>query len=256
MQDLPLHPGSPVGTSGARGRRVELTRRLERLQGFRREQPSAVQTAWDRRMIEAVYETLRLTGHPCELAEIERSAGNLEGGGGGDPEIRAQFHALRGILEHASAHKPLDLRLIVDTHRRSSPELPAGFRQVEVPPQFKVARRSPPEQIGERLQNLLGWLYGESGGDMGPAEAAALFFARFLEIAPFERRNFRTAHLLVNAFPLAAGFPPICLERDAAEEVRREVNQAMEFDTAALVARFEMAIDASMSECERLLGLV
>ena len=71
-------------------------------------------------------------------------------GGGGVPEVRAQFLALRGITEHARAKRPMDLRLIVETHRRSSPDQAAGFRTEEIAPQFKTARESKASQIGER----------------------------------------------------------------------------------------------------------
>lgn len=255
MQDLPVYPDRSVGASGGRARQAALAQRLGRLKALRKDQPSAVQTAYERRTIECVYETLRLTGAAYERSDIERSAGNLEGGGGGTPEIRAQFHALREIVDHSRGARAMDLRLIVETHQRSNPELASGFRSAEIDPQFRHARKSPAAQIGERLQNLLGWMHGQSGQEMPVAEKSALFFARFVEVAPFERRNFRTAHLLVNIFPLAAGFPMIALKRDDAEPIRQEIEQAMQFDTAALVARFDEAIDISVGDCERLLGL-
>ena len=85
---------------------------------------------------------------------------------------------------------------------------------------------------------------------MFPAERMALWFARFVEIAPFPTGNFRTAHLRSSFFARTAGYPPVTLERNDAEALRDEVERAIAFDTAPLVSRFSEAISRSLRICE------
>ena len=62
---------------------------------------------------------------------------------------------------------------------------------MQIEPQFQGAGLSPPQTVALRLGNLLEWVSGASGRDLETAPRAALFFARFLEISPFERAKLR-----------------------------------------------------------------
>ena len=104
-------------------------------------------------------------------------------------------------------------------------------------------RRTIPLRFGE----LLGWVSGESGRDLDTPPRAALFFARFLEISPFRRGNFRVAHLMLSFFALADGHPPIWFEVGDAAGIREDVSRAFRFDTGPLTARIERALDLSLT---------
>jgi hypothetical protein len=79
----------------------------------------------------------------------------------------------------------------------------------------------------------------------------SLWFARFVEIAPFEHGNFRTAHLVTSFFAVSGGFPPISLAFADAGTVRTEIERAIRFDTVALVERFSGALSRALRECEK-----
>lgn len=251
MQDLPIYPERSAQVADA------LERRRTRLADVRNRHHSAYQTAMERCLIATVHETLGLTGDPFEMREIERSAGNLDGGGGGEAVIRGQIQALRRVEAEARSRPKasMGLQLVTEVQRLCNPEATGAFRTDDAPKQFASARKSPPAQIGARLTNLFEWLASQTGQDMKTADRCALFFARYLEIAPFDRRNFRSAHLLMNFFPLASGYPMICLRLEDAAAIREEVERAMQFDTESLVRRFEGAIGRALDECEGLLGV-
>jgi hypothetical protein len=173
---------------------------------------------------------------------------------GEGPLFDGALEALALIESKASSGKELDLGLIREVHRLSSPPSGGEIRTSDLSPQFRNARVLSPRFIESRLQNLLDWLHGDSGRGMFPAERMALWFPRFLEIAPFERGNFRTAHLFLSFFSCADGYPPVSLKFEEAEAVRGEVERAFLFDTGPLVQRFSSALGRSLGAIEALEG--
>ena len=228
MPDLPIHPQrreSPGYT---------LDRRLAKLHEAPRE---AYAPQLESLRLDCARETLRLTG-AAEEAEDETLIG-------------LQLRAIAAI-EAASgeASTPTSV-LIRQVHELANPGADGALRTLELPPQFANARASDPRFIGAKLDNLIDWLASETGSAMFPAERMALWFGRFLDIAPFTRGNFRTAHLFLNHFAAHAGYPLMTLTLDEAEPVRREVERALMFDTAPLVDRFTEALSRSLARCER-----
>jgi hypothetical protein len=231
MPELPIHPDGGREAPG-----YALERRLTRLEGLL---PAARRRTAHRGLRESsVLETLRLTG--ADAAEKDRESLLFDGA----------LEALALIETTASSGKELDLGLIREVHRLSSPPSGGEIRTRDLAPQFQNARILSPRFIESRLQNLLDWLHGDSGRGMFPAERMALWFPRFIEIAPFERGNFRTAHLFLSFFSCADGYPPVSLKFEEAEAVRGEVERAFLFDTGPLVQRFSSALGRAIEALE------
>ncbi len=229
MPDLPIYPEKREAPGYA------LERRLSRLH---ESSSDSYSSALDTLRNQCANETLRLSGAPNESEKNEL--------------VEAQQAAL-ALIEKAAAkasEPDLDLDLVREVHRIANPGSDGTFRDGDIAPQFKNARPSPARFIEAKLDNLLQWLSTESGRDMFPAARMALWFARFVEIAPFEHGNFRTAHLLTNFFAATAGFPPVTLSLEDAESIRNEVERAIEFDTAPLVERFSRALENALRTCE------
>lgn len=229
MPELPIHPGGGREAPG-----YALERRLTLLKGLPEDRRRG---AHDALREASVAETLRLTGAPG----VEKDASLFEGA----------LAALSLIETAASSGQELRLPLIREVHRLSSPHSVGEIRTADLAPQFENARVLSPRFIESRLQNLLDWLHGDSGRGMFPAERMALWFPRFLEIAPFDRGNFRTAHLFLSFFSCADGYPPVSLRFEEAEAVRGEVERAFLFDTGPLVERFSSALSRSIEALER-----
>ena len=229
MPDLPIYPEKREAPGYA------LERRLSRLHESSSDSYSSALVALRN---QCANETLRLSGAPNESEKNEL--------------VEAQQAAL-ALIEKAAAkasEPDLDLDLVREVHRIANPGSDGTFRDGDIAPQFKNARPSPARFIEAKLDNLLQWLSTESGHDMFPSARMALWFARFVEIAPFEHGNFRTAHLLTNFFAATAGFPPVTLALEDAESIRTEVERAIEFDTAPLVERFSRALENALRTCE------
>lgn len=227
MPELPIHPGGGREAPG-----YGLAHRLARLTGLSEERR---RNAHDALRETCVAETLRLTGG------AEKDASLFEGG----------LAALSLIETTASSGQEIRRGLIREVHNLSSREDGGEFRNAELSPQFQNARILSPRFIESRLQNLLDWLHGDSGRGMFPAERMALWFPRFLEIAPFARGNFRTAHLFLSFFSVADGYPPVSLRFEEAEAVRGEVERAFLFETGPLVERFSSALSRSIEALEK-----
>ncbi len=229
MPDLPIYPQKREAPGYA------LERRLSRLQ---ESSSDSYSSALEALRNQCAKETLRLTGAPNESEKNEL--------------VEAQQAAL-ALIEKAAAkasEPDLDLDLVREVHRIANPGSDGTFRDGDIAPRFKNARPSPARFIEAKLDNLLQWLSTESGRDMFPSARMALWFARFVEIAPFAHGNFRTAHLLTNFFAATAGFPPVTLALEDAESIRTEVERAIEFDTAPLVERFSRALENALRSCE------
>jgi len=235
MPELPIHPDGGPEAPG-----YSLERRLARLKDLPAERR---RRAHEELRESSVLETLRLTGAPG----TEKNRPLLD-----VPLFDGALEALALLEATASSGKDLGLGLIREVHRLSSPESRGEIRTVDLPPQFQNARILSARFIESRLENLLDWLHGDSGRGMFPAERMALWFPRFLEIAPFERGNFRTAHLFLSFFSCADGYPPVSLKFEEAEAVRGEVERAFLFDTGPLVLRFSSALGRSLEAIEAL----
>jgi hypothetical protein len=230
MPELPMHPAVGREAPG-----YALERRLARCQELSDERRRDAHAGLRE---EAALHSLRLTG---AFTETERA----------DPLFASAREALSLIESTACSGKELDLGLIREVHRLSSPPSSGEIRTAELPPQFQNARVLSPRFIEPRLRNLLEWLHGDSGRGMFPAERMALWFPRFLEIGPFDRGNFRTAHLFLSFFSCADGYPPVSLRFEEAEAVRGEVERAFLFDTGPLVQRFSSALSRAIEALEK-----
>lgn len=232
MPDLPIYPDRPE-TPG-----IALERRLTRLRDV---PPASYLVASDELRRRAARESLLLTGVDAEDH---------------DETLLATQVACVALVEAGGrdASEP-SLAIISDVHARANPNEDGSYRAVEVRAQFENARSSPPAFIEAKLDNLRAWLSSETGRQMSPTERMTLWFARFLEIAPFVHGNFRTAHLFLSFFSASAGGPPIYLDHRESDALRQEVERAILFDTAPLVGRFSEALARSLDACETAIGV-
>ena len=192
-------------------------------------------------MVEAARATLQLTGTALTEAEIQAARQ-----GAPTPAFGPALGAF-GLLANAAADRDPTEKLIGEVHAVSNGLTGASlFRTKQIEPQFQGAGLSPPQTVALRLGNLLEWVSGASGRDLETAPRAALFFARFLEISPFERANFRVAHLMLTFFALADDQPPIWFEVEDAPGIRDDVSRAFRFDTAPLTERIERSLHRSL----------
>lgn len=243
-EPLPLHPGG--GTARSPGPGQEIRARRDRI----RKQVGPARWRESRRalLVEAARGTLQLAGDTVSESEM---AAVRAGGAGAAPVFAPSLGAL-ARLEAAAVDRDPTADLIAEVHAiatgapGSSP-----FRAAQIEPQFQGASLSPPQTIALRLGELIDWLSGESGKDLETGPRTTLFFARFLEISPFARANFRVAHLMLSFFALADDQPPIWFEVADAAGIRDDVSRAFRFDTAPLTARIEQALYRSL---ERIVG--
>lgn len=234
---LPLHPGGGPARSPGPGQEIRARRdRVRSEVGGERWRAGG-----EALVVEAARATLQLTGVALSDHEV-RSARE----GAPPPVLGPSFGAL-GLISRAAADHDPSKELISEVHAVSTGAADASpFRSRQIEPQFQGASLSPPQTIALRLGELLVWISGDSGRDLETAPRAALFFARFLEISPFERANFRVAHLMLSFFALADGQPPIWFEADDAAGIRDDVSRAFRFDTGPLTSRIERALHHSL----------
>ena len=197
-----------------------------------------------------VMQTLQLTGVTVtgeEVAESFRSRQKSRP----DPHgiIVGQYEALEAIENAASNKSKLDRALLCKVHRLSCPPDGGLFRSGQVQPQFEGIEPSRSDLILDKLDNLSEWLDSESVQSMLPPEKAALAFIRILDITPFERGNFRLAHLLLSYFAYRDEYPPLFLSAEDSAEVRKEIERALKCETKPLVDRLVGAQIASLEHC-------
>ena len=234
---LPLHPGA--ATPRPQGPGQEIRARRDRV----REQAGGERWRSGRAalVVEAARATLQLTGTALTEEEIQAARR-----GAPTPAFGPALGAL-GLIGNAAAERDPTQELIAEVHAVSAGLSGASpFRTVQIEPQFQGASLSPPQTVALRLDNLLEWVSGASGRDLETAPRAALFLARFLEISPFERANFRVAHLMLTFFALADDQPPIWFEVEDAPGIREDVSRAFRFDTAPLTERIEGSLHRSL----------
>lgn len=246
-QPLPLHPRAAAPAELPPGPGPELRARRDGVVGRLGEQRW---TAGVRRLFpEAARSTLQLTGAPVSEADFRAAAAGTGENGGVVPTgvMGPPMAALAHLSEAAAADRDPGEDLAAEVHALATAAgVRSPFRLEQIEPQFAGAGLSPPQTIALRLEDLREWISGDSGRDLETAPRAALFFARFLEISPFARANFRTAHLFLSFFALADGQPPIWFEVADAAGIRSDVSQAFRFDTAPLTARIERALARSL----------
>jgi hypothetical protein len=240
MPELPIYPDRVRESPG-----YALERRVA---AFRDAPPGRRDEASLRMRIECAFETLRLTGAGVDRTVVARVARE----GRGDSLLLGQFEALERIEAEARGSETPGVDSVREVHRMANPPSSGELRTEEAKPQFQNARPSPPRFVAARLEDLLGWLSADSGRSMFPAERMALWFPRFLEIAPFDHGNFRTAHLFLSFFSCAVGFPPVTLRLEDADDIRDDVERALRFDTFPLVRRFSEALGRSLDLVESL----
>ena len=234
---LPLHPG--VGAPRPQGPGQEIRARRDRLReamGGARWRAGCAAL-----VVEAARATLQLTGTALTEQDIQDARA-----GAPTPRFGPALGAL-GLVGRAAANRDPGEELLLEVHAVSGGRVGASrFRTVQIEPQFPGAGLSPPQTVALRLGELLAWIAGDSGRDLETAPRAALFFARFLEISPFERANFRVAHLMLTFLALADEQPPIWFEVEDASGIREDVSRAFRFDTAPLTARIERSLNRSL----------
>ena len=234
---LPLHPGA--GTPRPQGPGQEIRARRDRIR--ERAGNERWRSGREALVVEAARATLQLTGTALTDEEIQAARR-----GAPTPAFGPALGAL-GLLGNAATDRDPTEELIREVHAVSAGLAGASpFRTVQIEPQFQGAGLSPPQTVALRLGNLLEWVSGASGRDLETAPRAALFFARFLEVSPFERANFRVAHLMLTFFALADDQPPIWFEVEDAPGIREDVSRAFRFDTAPLTERIERSLHRSL----------
>lgn len=242
-ESLPLHPGGGAPSGPPPGPAQELRARRDAVAAALGESgwTEGVRALFPR----AAAATMELTGAAVSEAEREAAAGAVVPSGVLGPPMAALAH----LSEAAARDRNPTRRLAAEVHAlATSTPGPSPFRLEQIEPQFSGAGLSPPQTIAVRFDDLLEWISGGSGRDLETAPRAALFFARFLEISPFSRANFRAAHLLLTFFALADRQPPIWFEAADAAGIRSEVSRAFRFDTAPLTGRIEQALRRSLDE--------
>ena len=238
---LPLHPGAGAPRPPGPGQEIRARRdRVRERAGSERWRAGC-----EALVVEAARATLQLTGASPSEAEIHAARE-----GAPTPAFGPSLGAL-GFLRRAAQDRDPTKQLISEVHAVASGLTGANsFRTHQIEPQFQGAGLSPPQTISLRLGELLDWISGASGKDLETAPRAALFFARFLEISPFERANFRVAHLMLTFFALADDQPPIWFEAEDAPGIREDVSRAFRFDTAPLTKRIERSLNRSLDRVE------
>jgi hypothetical protein len=240
MHELPIVP-DPVPRAG-----FELERQRRRFVVARLRRPESVRRAVRRLVRAFAMETLCLTGTPLVLDEAV-------GAKLGDPPSRnlleAQMAALDAVRRSIIQGATLGRSLILEVHRLACPPDGGAFRTGPGRIQFASAVPSPPGLIAERIDGLADWLATEGVQEMTVPEKAALAFMRVVEIAPFERGNFRVAHLMLDYFAASEGYPPFYFRREEATGLREDIERALRFDTEPLVSRLLEALLRSLQSC-------
>ena len=248
-EPLPLHPRAAAPTGPPPGPAQELRARRDRVAAALGEAgwTEGVRALFPRAAAATMELTGELTGAAVSEAERAAAAGAVVPPVIPPGVLAPPMAALAHLSEAAARDRNPTRRLAAEVHAlATSAPAPSPFRLEQIEPQFSGAGLSPPQTIAVRFDDLLEWIAGGSGRDLETAPRAALFFARFLEISPFSRANFRAAHLLLTFFALADRQPPIWLEAADAAGIRSEVSRAFRFDTAPLTERIERALRRSL----------
>jgi hypothetical protein len=122
---------------------------------------------------------------------------------------------------------------------------PEGFRRSERTRPAGPAP-APAAFVEGRLAILEQWLASEGGGELSPTGAAALAFARILEVAPFDDGNGRVARLAASHLMVRGGRRPPILVKGDAPRIEAALARAFALDTTPLVSLLEEASHRGM----------
>lgn len=167
--------------------------------------------------------------------------------GSGPPEVLALRRAQSAVAPRA----PLSVQAIRTWHEALAG--PVGFRKSERA--REDAPTTPPEWIGSRLATLEEWLSSAGLRDLAPEQAAALAYARIVEVLPFEEGNGRVARLAASHVLVQRGRrPPILVKADA-PYLLACLRAAFRLDTGPLVSLLAeaetRALDVMVQALER-----
>lgn len=244
MQELPLYANR--GQSQA----LVMSRKRDLLLEAREQQSERLKVAMVELKQICVKHTLQLTGVAIsgeELAEVFKDRTNTRSDR--HEILVGQFEALEAIEDAAHDKSRLAPMLLCKLHKLSYPPDGGSIRSGPVRPQFEGIEPSHPGLILDKLDNLSEWLDSDTVDSMSPPEKATLAFVRLLEIAPFERGNFRLAHLLLSYFAYRDEYPPLFLRAEDTSTIRKEIAKALKFETKDLVDRLVNAQLASLDHC-------
>ena len=240
----------PVYSPDARNRVGALSKQRKLLLEAEQRKPGRFEEAFEELRRRCIRETLRLTGVPVTDEEVTDALRDGQKSRSAHHElIVGQREALVAIEKAATDRLPLEGSLLCKVHRLSSPPHGGRFRSGPVRPQFENVEPSRPRDISDKVSSLADWLDSESVRGMHAPEKEGLAFVRLLEIAPFADGNFRSSHLILNYFAYGGGYPPFFLQSGDSKEVRKDIEQALKFETKSLVDRLAAAQIASLQYC-------
>jgi hypothetical protein len=187
--------------------------------------------------------SLELAGVAATWAEVRAS----RAGGGGPVEVEA----LRRAVDAVDRDAPLTVAALRTWHAAIAG--PVGFRSR--PRERDGTPPAPPEAIGSRLQTLEEWLGAPGSSALRPEQAAALAFARIVEVAPFDDANGRVARLAASHLLVRGGQPPPILVAGDSPYLVACLRAAFRFETEPLVSLLAeastRAIDVMIQALER-----
>jgi len=128
-----------------------------------------------------------------------------------------------------------------------------GFRRTE-----RARADGPPpapaEFVESRLQLLEDWLAGDSGAELGPAQAAALALARILEVLPWDDGNGRVSRLAASHLMVRGGGRPPILVKGDRPRLEAAIQSAFRLDTEPLARLLQeassRAVDVMLQELQ------
>ncbi len=148
--------------------------------------------------------------------------------GEGPPPIVALRRARAAVPRDA----PLSVAAVREWHEAVAG--PVGFRTEER--RREGAPAAPAGRIEERLADLVDWIETAATRDLAPVQAAAVAFARLVEILPFDDANGRVSRLAASHLVVRGGMrPPILVSGDA-PRLRASLEAAFRLETEPLVA--------------------
>jgi hypothetical protein len=168
--------------------------------------------------------SLELAGFSFSWEEVRSSRASGEGA--------AEIVALRRARAIVAADAPLSVAAIRAWHEALAG--PVGFRREE-----RRREGAPPAaagQIEERLATLVDWIEVAGTRDLAPEQAAAVAFARLLEILPFDDANGRVSRLAASHVMVRGGMRPPVLVAGDAPRLRASIEGAFRLETEPLVA--------------------
>jgi hypothetical protein len=174
--------------------------------------------------------SLELAGQPASWADVRASRAS----GAGPAEVLA----LRRARAAVAADAPLTVAAVRAWHAALFG--PAGFRTATR--EREGSPPAPPELVESRLVTLEEWLNAPGAHSLKPEQAAALAYARLIEVLPFDDGNGRVARLAASHLLVRGGLrPPVLVGADA-PYLLACLRAAFRLETAPLV---ELLLEAS-----------